>query len=271
MKIAFIWYWGRASEIYDDWRDGLRAAMEEIGKTNQVSWFFDETAPEPRDNFDAIILWGDSNCPLIKYLDDYNCKKAICLTTNPVNADNLRAFDAVYCESDIVLQQAKNEGLKAIKAFGTDTDFFSPDASVKKDIEYFYPATFSPWKRQSELVHLRDKLTCIGTIQPDGKEEYEACKRYGVNLEIGYFPAEKIRDYYRRTEKIVIPAIHGSERTVLEAMACNILPDVVNPVNVKTKSFIKEYNKSDCHTPRQFILENYSHHIYAKQIMKGLE
>ena len=31
-KIAFIWYWDRASEIKPNWRDGLRSALEIIEK-----------------------------------------------------------------------------------------------------------------------------------------------------------------------------------------------------------------------------------------------
>ncbi len=274
-KIAFVWYWGRASEIYDDWRDGLRAAMEEIAKTNQVSWFFDETVPNRQDDFDAIILWGDSNCRFINELSSYNCKKAICLTTNPSNADNLRIFDAVFCESDIVLQEALDQGLNAIKAFGTDTDFFRP-SKVKKDIKYFYPATFSLWKKQSEIAHLGKKLTCIGTIQPDGQEEYQACVDAGVNLEIGYFPASKIRDYYRRAKRVIIPAVHGSERTVLEAMACDVFPEVTNAhINKKAASYLEEYSiwrdKNKYAGVREFVLQNYSHKIYAKQMLDALK
>ena len=129
---------------------------------------------------------------------------------------------------------------------------------------------------QCEIAHLGENLTCIGTIQPDGREEYQACIDAGVNVEVGYFPVKKIRDYYRRSKKIIIPAVHGSERTVLEAMSCNVFPQVTNPnVNVKTATYMEEYmeaKKEDKDlTLRQFVLDNYSHKIYAKQILKGLE
>ena len=79
-------------------------------------------------------------------------------------------------------------------------NFFTPDETVKKDLEYFYPATFSPWKLQSRIAHLGPKLTCIGTVQPDGEYDLRCCQDNDVNIEIGYFPVEKIRDYYRRAK-----------------------------------------------------------------------
>lgn len=271
MRIGFVWYWDRASEIYPNWRDGLRAAIEEIAKKHEVVWFLDKNIPDPKENWDGIIFWDDSNSAFFQELDNYTCPKALCLTTDPQNFDNLRKLTAVYCESTPIYNAVRSQGIRAIKAFGTDVQFYSPDEDVKKDIEYFYPATFSPWKRQSEIAHLGEKLTCIGTVQPDGQAELQKCLENGVNVEEGYFSAEKIRDYYRRAKKVVIPAIHGSERTVLEAMACDILPEVTNPNNVRAQSYIWAYQLSQSKSPRQFIWANYSHVKYAKDILKGLQ
>lgn len=271
MKIAFVWYWDRASEIFPNWRDGLRGAIEEIAKTHEVVWFFDRNVPNPSDEWDGLIFWDDSNSEFFKQLDSYTCKKALCLTTDPQNFDNLRKLDAVYCESVPIYNAVRSQGIRAIKAFGTDIAFFTPDTSIKKDIEYFYPATFSPWKKQSDIAYLGEKLLCVGTVQPDGMSELQKCLDNGVRVEEGYFPAEKIRDYFRRSKTVIIPAVHGSERTVLEAMSCNILPEVTNPNNVRTQSYIREYHLSESKTPRDFIEANYSHRRYAEQILKGLQ
>lgn len=267
MKICFLWWFNQANEIFDNWRDGLRAAIEHIGKEHQVEWHIGQTFPE--DKFDAIIFWDDSNSGFFQRIDQYHGKKALCLTTDPHNFDNLRKLDAVYCESEPVYEAVRQQGIRAIKAFGTDTDYFTPDKTVDKDIEYFYPATFSPWKRQADIAYLGEKLTCIGTVQPDGVAELAECLKNGVKVEQGYFPVSKIRDYYRRSQKVIIPAIHGSERTVLEAMACGIKPEVTNEANVRTRSYIKELEESGL-TPREFVVQNYSHIKYAEQIMKGI-
>ena len=177
----------------------------------------------------------------------------------------------VFTESQPVYDAVRAHGIRTIKAFGTDTDFFKPDPKKTKDIRYFYPATFSPWKRQTEISDLGSDLQLIGTIQPDGLDEYQRCANRGCKIDVGYFPATKIRDYYQRAEQVVIPAIHGSERTVLEAMSTDILPVVVHPENVRTYSYIKEYNESGLKSPREFILKNYSEKIYAENLTKGIE
>lgn len=269
MTLAFVWFWERASEIYPNWRDGLRAAMEEISKEHNVVWFFDKNVPNPSDNWNGIIFWDDSNSAFFSQLDSYNCKKALCLTTDPQNFDNLKKLNAVYCESTPVYEAVRAQGIRAIKAFGTDTDFYTIDDTVKKDIEYFYPATFSPWKRQADIAHLGEKLLCVGTVQPDGVAELQECLKKGVRVEEGYFPPEKIRDYYRRSKHVIIPAIHGSERTVLEAMACGIKPEVLNDGNIRTQSLIRELENSGMGI-REFVVKNYSAKEYAKSILRGL-
>lgn len=268
MKIAFLWHWNRASEIYPLWRDGLRAAMEIIGQYHEVKWYLDESIPP--DTFDAYLIWGDSHCAAIDKIAEYKGKKGICLTTNPYNIENLKKLDVVFCESTPVYEEARMFGLHAVKAFGTDTHFFSPNPKCIKDIEYFYPATFSPWKRQHVLAHLGKKLTCIGTVQPDGLEELGACIKNKVKIFKGYLSAEDLLQYYRRTKRMIIPAIHGSERTVLEAMSMGILPQVEEE-NKKAHSYIEEFQKSGFKTPREFVCANYSAEKYAQTMLKGLK
>ena len=269
MKISVIWFWDQASQTYPNWRDGLRGAMEQIEKDNEVRWFFDKYVPQPEDNFDFLLLWDDSNSEFFKLIDDYKCRKGLCLTTFPQNFDNLKKLDVVYCESQAIYEAVRAAGVRAIKAFGTDTEFYKPNAKIKKDIEYFYPATFSPWKRQRDISYLGNKLLCVGTVQPDGAADYNSAIENGVQVEVGYFPAEKIRDYYRRSKHVIIPAIHGSERTVLEAMAMNILPEVVGD-NPRAKSYLQEFKDSGARTTRDFIINNYSHFVYADKLLKGI-
>ena len=266
MKICFLWFWDQAPQVYDNWRDGLRAAMELIGKDHQVTWVLGKELPE--DIYDVILFWDDSNSSFFNKIDLYHGKKGLFLTTDPQNFDNLRKLDVVYCESQPVYDQVRSQGIHAVRAFGTDTDFFTW-SEKKKTIPYFYPATFSPWKRQSTIAYLGNKLTCIGTVQPDGIYELAECKKKDVNIKEGYFPVEKIKGYYQKAERVIIPAIHGSERTVLEAMACGIKPEV-NPGNIRTYSYIQELEASGLE-PRQFVLEYYSHRKYAEDILRGLQ
>lgn len=272
MKLNFVWYWDRALEIAPNWRDGLRAALEELGKEHHVEIYLGKV--EPPDDSDFLLFWDDSNSPFFDKLDNYKCKKGIILTTDPVNFENLAKLDVVYCESTPVYEAVRSHGLRAIKAFGCDSNFYKPvepngSLTLGKDIEYFYPATFSPWKKQSSIAYLGSKLVCIGTVQPDGQSEFQECLKNGVQIQEGYFPPEVIRSCYARAKFIPIPAIHGSERTVLEAMSMNLVP-TVNPKNVRTNSYLEEYIHSEYLTPRDFILANYSTEIYAAQLLKGM-
>ncbi len=268
MKIVIIWNWEGAESTYPLWRDGHRAAFEELAKYHEVDFILGKKLPNYQPDF--LLFWDDSNSEVFNHIDKYDCRKGICLTTDPHNMNNLRRLDVVFVESDPIYNQVRSEGIRCIKAFGTDTDFFKPNDEVKKDIEFFYPATFSPWKLQRDIAFLGDRLTCIGTLQPDGKIDYESCQNNGVNTEVGYFPVEKIRDYYWRSKSVIIPAIHGSERTVLEAMACGIKPQVLNDDNVRTKSYITELESSGL-SPRDFVLKNYSHIKFCNQLRRGIE
>ena len=270
MKIAFLWYFNKATQVFDNWHDGLRAAMDILAKKNEMEWFLDKTRPKT-DDYDFILFWDDSNSEFFDHLDEYpHAKKGVCLTTDPHNMDNLRKLDVVFCESEPIYERIRAEGIHAIKAFGTDTDFYKP-TKVKKDIQYFYPATFSPWKLQRNIAYLGKKLLCIGTTQPDGMKDYDECVKNGVQIKLGYFPPEKIKDYYNRAQKVIIPAIHGSERTVLEAMSMDILPEVTNKDNKRALSYLNEYKNSDCKTPREFVIKNYSAWQYAADLERGME
>ena len=272
MKIAILWYWDRAEEIYPNWRDGHRKAFEELAKVHEVDLILGKKLPDYQPDF--LLFWDDSNSEVFQHLDRYSCRKGICLTTDPHRMDNLRKLDVVFVESEPIYQAVRREGIRCIRAFGTDTDFFYPNPDIKKDIEYFYPATFSPWKRQSAIAYLGNKLTCVGTVQPDGQEELQECLENGVAVEEGYFPVEKIREYYWRSRSVIIPAIHGSERTVLEAMACGIKPMVINFDNVRALSYLKEYElwhqDNNGGSIRQFVLERYSHKQFVESLLKGI-
>lgn len=267
-KISFIWEWERAKEIEPNWRDGLRKAIEILGKRHEIDWYLMK-APELKKDYDWIITWCDSNSNFSKFFTKYPAKRAICLTTHPTNYHNLQGFDVVFCETSIIYEECRMRGIHAVRAFGTDEEFFTPKSS-KEDIEYFYPATFSPWKRQRDIAHLGNKLTCVGTVQPDGQEDYDACVNNAVNVEVGYFPPDKIRDYYNRAKNVIIPAVHGSERTVLESMSMNIVPTVTNEQNKRARSYINEYKASGMIMPRAFIQKFYSAKKYADDMERGM-
>ena len=132
MKVAIIWYFDKASWVFPNWRDGHRAAIEEIGKKHEIKWFLDKEMPKAGE-YDFLLFWSSSNEDYFSLLDQYKERKGICLTTDPHNVENLKKMNIVYAESDPVLFQCRAYNIPVIKAFGTDTDFFIP-GNKKKDI-----------------------------------------------------------------------------------------------------------------------------------------
>ncbi len=286
-RIAFVWAWDRAKEIFPDWRDGLRTAIEIIGQTYDVDWILGE---EPADDYDFILVWSDQNAPILQ--QKYKSPMGLCYgSTFPPDIEKLKNLKVVYAENSITYDLLRRGGLRVIRAFGTDTDFFSPvkheyndqltrdccsicggsRGSHVKDIPYFYPATFSPWKRQGSIAHTFGKyLACVGEVQPDGQAEYQACIDNGVHVIGQYTPSRIVRDLYRRSQMVIIPALYGSERTVLEAMSNDIKPMVADE-NDRATTYMKEFKKSKMKSPREFVKKFYSAEIYAKQLIKGIE
>ena len=266
-KICIVWYWGRAKEIFPQWRDGLRAAMEILEKKYDVDWILGEI--EPEDKYDFILVWSDDEPALLQ--KDYKCPMGLVYGSTFVpDVSKLRKLKVVYVENTITYELMRRDTIRAIKAFGTDTGFFSPD-KTKKDIKYFFPGTFSPWKCQQDISGLGKHLTCVGEVQHDGQKQLQACKNTGVNIIPKNVSAKEIRDLYRRAEKVIIPADYGSERTVLEAMSMDILPTILSEKNDRAKTYLKEFKDSGMDSPREFIKKFYSAQHYADQLIRGIE
>ncbi|MFX0198406.1 MAG: glycosyltransferase [Candidatus Hodarchaeota archaeon] len=291
LNIAVVWYFDKAKWVEPYWRDGHRAAFDILKKKHNVDFLLG-TDFKLEDNYDFILLWDSSNSEFIPQLREYKAKKGLCLTTDlGINMENLHHFDVIFPEAEPVYQMIRNSGFRAIKAFGADTNFYTnEDTQVTKYFPAFYPATFSPWKRQDLYAEaVRDNGMALGTIQPDGLFYYRKCIEYGVRTIVGYVPAETVRDFYRMSKVVVVPSWEGSGRTVLEAMAMDI-PVIVTKDNHKAASYMREAGVGEIVDPtpealqkafwkvmnkkvktRDFILKNYSGEVFAEQLLKGIE
>ena len=262
-----VWYWSRAKEIFPNWRDGLRTAMEILEKKYDVDWILGEI--EPEDKYDFILVWSDDEPALLQ--KSYSCPMGLIYGSTFIpDVNKLRKVKVVYVENSITYELMRRDTIRAIRAFGTDTEFFSPD-DTKKDIKFFFPGTFSPWKKQRDIAYLGKDLTCVGEVQHDGQVDVRACVDNKVNVILTNVPGKEVRDFYRRARKVIIPADYGSERTVLESMSMDILPEVLSDKNDRAKTYLKEFEESGMKSPREFIKKFYSAEQYAKQIMKGIE
>ena len=285
MKIAFCWPWNLAKWAFPLVHDGLKAAMDLVAKEYQVDWFFGEDDP-PVGVYDWIFVWGVSSVPINFRLDKYKCKKGLFCAGHADDIVNLKKFNVVFVESPLIFDQLKPHCNKCVLAFGTDTDFFKP-MDFPKHIDALYPATFSAWKRQQLFgLAVRERGLAFGVMQPDGKEYYATCLENGTATLAGLMPTCLMPVMYNVSRSVIITSWHGSERTALEAMACNI-PLVVTEDNQLTCSLLhKDCIKTDPHpsnireaflkaiklnvNTRDYILKNYSHKIYADKIFNEI-
>lgn len=269
MKIAFVWYFDKAKWVYPNWHDGLKAAMRVIEKKHEVDWYLGTDVKIP-DEYDFILNWDNSTSGFIPQMKTLRGRKGLVLTTDlGMEIEPLRNYDVIFPEAQPVYDKLVANGINAIKAFGTDTDFFQPLGN-EKIYDVFYPATFSPWKRQSLFSDLyKDKGLLLGTIQPDGWDIFQHCVVNKTPIVVGYLPAEEVRILYDKSKKVHITGWEGSGRTVLEAMSMN-LPVEVTPDNHKAFSYVKEWEASGL-SPREFVLKNYSHKHYARDLLRGIE
>ena len=288
LKLAIVHPWEKAKWANPVTHDGLFAALELIGKTHQVDWFLGEDEPYNVDKYDWIIPWGVMSIPFNETIDVYSAKKAIFCAGHPQDIENIHKFNCVFVESPAVYEQIRRNGVRTVLAFGTDTDYFKP-RDEKKIYDAFFPATYSTWKRQdlfAEATKGYKALSC-GYIQPDGTTLHQECQSVGGYTMAGLVPTRVISLLYNMSKCVVITAWHGSERTALEAMAsnvplvvtkdnelaCSLLTDEcikVDPTPEAIRKGMEKAMKMKVNT-REHILKNYSHKIYAKNILDILE
>lgn len=267
--------------------DGLKAAINIIGQKHEVKWFLG--GDEPDDSWDFIMVWGVASMPFNRTVEHYKGKKILLCAGHPQDIENLEKFDAVLVESPEVYRQMAPFCKRIEIAFGTDVELFQPRIE-NKVYDAMFCGTFSDgWKRQKLFAEgLKGyRGLCVGTMQMDGVEGYKACVENGIDTIVGLVPTRLIATLYNMSKVAVIPAWHGSERSILEAQASNI-PLVLVKDNELGCSLVTDQTIIVDPTPeairlgfeqaltrtvstRKFILEKYSERKYAEKILKVIE
>lgn len=271
LKISLVWYFDKASWVFPLYRDGVKAAMGVLEKRGHTVRWHLGTNPKIEDDSDFILVWDNSTSGFIPELSKYTCRKGLILTTDlGLDIGALRNYDVIFAEAQPVVDKIKPHGIRVIKAFGTDTGFFQKyDNDTEQIYEAFYPATFSPWKRQDLFAQKwgKDGL-CIGTIQPDGWDILKETVLLGTNVFITYMPVEQLWEFYNKSQTVDITGWEGSGRTVIEAMSMNI-PVTAHPDNHKCNSYIDEQKQSKLGL-REFVRKYYSEEVYADNLLRGM-
>lgn len=285
MKIAVVQPWGQAKWAFPQQHDGLQAALELIGKDHQVDWYL--SGDEPKDEYDWILPWGVGSIDFNFKIQNYKkARKALFCAGHPDDLFNIEKFETVFVESPAVYEKMRPHCKRTVLAFGVDTDYFKPTGE-KKIYDACYVATFSPWKRQRLFGQaIGPRGIVAGTAQIDGQVDLEECQKAGTNVLLGLLPYPLVSRLYNVSRTGVITSWHGSERTVLEMMSSNLplvltkdnelacsltagLALIVEPTVEEVRKGFETALTLEVHS-RDYILEKYSHRIYAQKILEVL-
>lgn len=198
--------------------------------------------------------------------------------------------DIVFTESKSYIPWMKQvcDG-KIVQAFGTNTELFRP-LDQPKIFDGFFPATGAAWKRHHLFAEaLGSRGLVCGFWQPHEPQCLEVCVKNRVAV-LHHQMAESVSYLYSMAKTVVITSADtgGSQRTVLEAMSCNVpvivMSDstmtteyveesegaIVEPDVNKIREAVEEWKDRKVST-REWILDNYSEFVYADKIKQGIE
>lgn len=237
---------------------------------------------------DAILGFSDFSRPYLKELQGI-APIALCYTGGRFT-DYKDIPDIVFVESKSYVDWMKPMGINVVQAFGTNTELFKP-LPQPKIFDAYFPATGAAWKRHYLFAEaLKERGLVSGWWQPHEPECLQVCIDNGCAV-IHHQMAESVAYLYSMAKTVVIPSADngGSQRSVLEAMACNI-PVIVMADSTMTSEYVRECGQGEIVEPnvpdiqkavermkdvkvntRDWILENYSEYVYADKIQQGIE
>jgi len=312
LKLAFVWDWENLWAQMITWKDGLAAAIRILSEEWDVKVYsLGEDVVFRHDYFpitlkptseqlaetilkekpDAILVWGDFTRPTIPLIGSRGIPMAICLAGGNVT-NYIAHFDLIFVESKSYKDRLEAEGRNVIQAFGTNTELFKP-IKQPKIWDVIFPACFTMWKRHGLLVKTlagKKGLAC-GWMRKKGRDTYcwQVCQDNGLTI-LPHVSSYVMPYLYNASKTCVITstAIGGSQRTVLESMACNI-PVVVMEDSDKTREYVEASGIGEVSlrepeniiraidksmdkevNSRKWILNNYSEYIYAEKLKNGI-
>lgn len=234
---------------------------------------------------DAVLVFADFSFPQIRELLDLKVPIAQCYTGGRFS-EQAHIPDLVFTESKSYIPWMKEVGVKkVVQAFGTNTEMFKP-MKMTKQFDSIFPATGAAWKRHHIFAEaLKDKGLVCGWWQPNEQHCLQVCLDNGCAVLHHQLP-ESLVYLYNMARTVAIPSsdVGGSQRTVLEAMACNI-PLVVASDSTMTTEYVLEAGEGAIVEPdpnkfrdavndmktrtvntRPWIMANYSEYAYATKV-----
>ena len=311
MKLCLLW--DIEIPIYDlvAWQDGLYWALSELGKKHEVMISLRSQEPTMfrRDNItfqsfptvddqiafahvvDNCLLWGQLDQPLFEKTKAFAKRTGLCFAGGAEEHPLGKEYDIIFTENKFINQKFLDQGYNAKVAFGINTDIFKPYPQPKV-FKALYPAVFGMWKRQDLFAQAFGKDgVCIGRYQEHEPQCLQWAQDAGCMTVPMILPQSAMPYFYNASECIVSTATNdsGGQRTVLEAMACNV-PIIVCDDNYKASEYIHgsgwgsivppsaeelrnavtEHINAPTPASRQYVLDNWTHKHYAERIEEWL-
>lgn len=320
MKLAIATDWGdKKSAFYSNKdgflkmlqvlrdRDGWETRMFRKHPDQTFMWEHDcvmaHISPDPAKAVlewkpDAILLFCDFSRPIAAELAGSGIPIAQCYTGGRFTT-HAHVPDIVFTESKSYMEWMRGIGVKkVVQAFGTNTELFRPYPNQPKYFDALFPATFASWKRHDLFAEaLGPRGVACGWWQENEMEiiHHMVGKHTGV---LHHQIAESMALLYSMARSVVITSsdIGGSQRTVLEAMACNV-PLIVMSDSTMTSEYVREANEAGFYSgqivepspgpivstldrmlesnagiseAREWVVKNYSEYVYADKVRDGI-
>jgi hypothetical protein len=189
--------------------------------------------------FDRILTWGSVDRPihcLLLTRKDRLPPVSFQFAGGPHEGNELALFDLIFTQNLSDKLKFDELGKRTIQVFGVDKQFWSSNTLQEKLFEVIYPASFCSHKRNEVVSELYEQdAVLVGKW--DDMRIVDECKSFG-SLVLPYTPHETLRELYRASKKCVIPAIAGSQRTLVEAQSCGLEIELISDDNYKCKEIL---------------------------------
>lgn len=227
------------------WRDGLWAAIQLLKEKYEIVEF---------EHGDIDLVECSSENELLTRVKGFG-GKIIWFHAGGYPKNNNVDYTVVL--ADQLKRGFEKIGVKAITINGTNTALFRP-LGLEKKWDVIFPAAYAVWKRHSLLIdwvraeNKPLKVLVVGHKQKVETECYEICEKEGFDV-LDQVTPEELAVLYNQSKQCWIPTevIGGSEKTVLEALACGLKVRVA-----EDNERLQEILIQPC----------YSHYYYAQKI-----
>lgn len=293
LRIAFIKDWHDDAESIASNKDGILAAFDVLAQRYHVDFFSHHNweGKPPQSGYDVIICWGSLDRPWHNELPK-DIPALLCFAGGPTVHPYLHNFDHIFVESEVYEKAFNNHIIGVSRAFGTNTKIFQYESKTPKVFDAIYPASFCHHKNHEVFARaFGNRGLCVGQFnEPDivGK-----CLQLGTPV-LRRVSSASLCNLYNMSRVTVIPCgpQGGSQRTVLESMACGT-PVVLANDNDRCAEFVQESgfgklvppipeamreavdylisNPLDPQVGVDYIRSKWTEHHYADALEKGIK